>query len=387
MAPFVLTKTPMRMVFAGILFMHGMLHLMGFAKAYGWAELPQLTQPISRAFGLLWLVAALATLVSAALVVFAPQVFFVAGIVAIVLSQAAIVSSWQDAKYGTLANVVVLLAVALGFATYGPGSLWSGYHEAVKTTEARAKIEGAANGGVITEADLFALPSSVQRYLRVTGTVGKARVRTFEAVWRGRIRGGTSEPWMPFVAEQVNTTGPRSSRMFFMSGTMKHLPVSVFHRFIGEDATFRVRLLSAFTVVDAKGPEMNHSETVTLFNDACLLAPSALLDPQVLWEPETEARRARAHYTRGAETITADLSFDEAGDLVDFVSDDRSAASADGRIFTRTRWSTPVSEPRTFEGRRVPTHGEARWEAPDAAFTYIEMDLESVVFDRDVPSN
>lgn len=383
MAPFVLTKTAMRMVFAGVLLMHGALHLMGFAKAYGWAELPQLTQPISRAFGLLWLAAALTMLLSAALVLFLPEAFFVVGGVALVLSQVAIVSSWQDAKYGTLANVLVLCAVALGFATYGPGSLWSGYHEAVKATEATAKVEGAANASLVTEADLIGLPPSVQRYLRVTGTVGKPRVHTFEAVWHGRIRGGTSEPWMPFVAEQVNTTGASSSRLFFLSGTMKRLPVSVFHRFVGEEATFRVRLLSAFTIVDAKGPEMNRSETVTLFNDACLLAPSTLLDPQVRWEPETEARRARAHYTRGVEIVTADLSFDEAGDLVDFVSDDRSAASADGRTFTRMRWSTPVRDFRSFEGRRVPTHGEARWEAPDAAFAYLEIGLVSIAFDRD----
>ncbi len=375
----------MQRVLAGVLTLHGALHLMGFAKAFGWAELPQLTQPISRAFGVLWLLAALATFAAAALLVWAPHLFFVAGSVALVLSQVAIVSSWQDAKYGTIANVVMLLAVALGAATYGPGSLWSEYHEAV-----RDSVRPAAEAPIVHEQDLARLPGPVQRYLRVTGTVGKPEVRTFEARWRGRIRGSASEAWMPFVAEQVNTTGGSATRLFFMSATMKHLPVSIFHRFIEGNATFRVRLLSAFTMVDAAGPEMNRSETVTLFNDACLLAPSTLLDPSVTWEPELDPRRVRAHYTRGSETVAAELRFDEQGYLIDFVSDDRFAASPDGRSFTHMRWSTPVRDYRDVEGRRVPSHGEARWEALDdasrqaneAAFTYLELDLDTIGFDR-----
>lgn len=151
-----------------------------------------------------------------------------------------------------------------------------------------------------------------------------------------------------------------------------------------------MRLLSAFTLIDAAGPEMNRSETVTIFNDACLLAPSTLLDPSVTWEPALDERRVRAHYTRGMQTVTAELRFDERGYLEDFVSDDRSAASSDGRSFERMRWSTPVRDHREVEGRQVPTHGEARWQSLDdtprqtneAAFTYLELDLDTIAFDR-----
>lgn len=43
----------------------------------------------------------------------------------------------------------------------------------------------------------------------------------------------------------------------------------------------------------------------------------------------------RATYSNADHAVTATLVFDEAGDLVDFVSDDRSMASSDGRTFTR----------------------------------------------------
>lgn len=41
---------------------------------------------------------------------------------AVVLSQAVILSSWSDAKAGTIANAVLLAAVAYGYASQGPNS-------------------------------------------------------------------------------------------------------------------------------------------------------------------------------------------------------------------------------------------------------------------------
>ena len=37
----------------------------------------------------------------------------------------------------------------------------------------------------------------------------------------------------------------------------------------------RVRLLSLIPMVDASGPDLRRKETVTVFNDLCLLAPGA----------------------------------------------------------------------------------------------------------------
>jgi hypothetical protein len=60
---------------------------------------------------------------------------------------------------------------------------------------------------------------------------------------------------------------------------------------------------------------------------------------------------------------------------VDFVSDDRLAASADGSEFTRQRWSTPVGEYRRIGALRVMSRGEGRWHPPEGEFAYIELEL------------
>ena len=56
----------MRWIVGVLLAVHGLFHLMGFVKAFGYAKLPQLTQPISREMGLLWLAAGLLVVASAA---------------------------------------------------------------------------------------------------------------------------------------------------------------------------------------------------------------------------------------------------------------------------------------------------------------------------------
>jgi hypothetical protein len=100
-----------------LLVLHGLIHLMGFVKAFGLAELPQLTQPIPKAMGVLWLVAAAAFIATAAMLVGAARLWWAGAMLAVALSQIAIAASWRDAKFGTLANVIVLTAVAYGFAS------------------------------------------------------------------------------------------------------------------------------------------------------------------------------------------------------------------------------------------------------------------------------
>ena len=118
--------------FAILLVVHGLIHLLGTAKAFGWADLPQLTQPISVTFGALWLLAALLFLTTAVSLFVWPRVWWAVGVCAVVVSMLVIVPSWTDAKFGALANAVVLVGVAFGFLSQGPYSLRAEYERDVE---------------------------------------------------------------------------------------------------------------------------------------------------------------------------------------------------------------------------------------------------------------
>jgi len=358
----------MRWLFVGLIVVHGLIHVMGFAKAFGFAELPQLTQPISRSMGVLWLFSAIGLLATAVLFVKAPRVWWAVGFVAVVASQIVIASAWGDAKLGTIGNALVLVGVVYGFASQGPLSLRAEYRR-----EVRDRLAQLGSLPLVTEEDLAPLPEAVQRYVRLSGAVGRPKAHHVMAVWRGRIRAGPGDPWMSFAAEQVNFLD-EPARFFLMDARKGGLPVDVFHAFADHDATMRVRLLSVVPLVTAAGPELRRAETVTVFNDLCILAPGALVDPAIRWEP-LEAHTARGYYTVGSNTISAVLSFNEAGELVDFVSDDRLAASPDGKQFALQRWSTPLSAYQRFEDRRVATRGEGRWHPSEGEFVYLELEL------------
>ena len=238
-----------------------------------------------------------------------------------------------------------------------------------------------ATGPVLTEADLEPLPEPVRRYIRLAGAIDRPGARHFRAVWQGRIRATADEPWMPFTAEQHNFPG-EPARFFHMKARRSGLPVAVYHAFSNGSASMRVRLLGLFALVDRRGPDLDRAEAVTLLNDLCVMAPGALCDAAIEWDP-VDDRSARARYTVGPNTVSATLHFDEAGELRDFVSDDRLIASPDGRELTPCRWSTPLADYREFGPHRAAARGEGRWHPPEGEFVYLELDLLELDHDGD----
>jgi hypothetical protein len=375
-------RSALRLGFALVVLIHGALHLMGTAKGFGWAEVDALDEPIGTVSGVGWLSAAALVIAAGVLVLARVHWAWIVLGAAAVASEAAIITSWSDAWAGTAANVLVLIGAVHGFVAHGPRSLRTQYR---RLAAAATSTGPTSPTEPVTEADLERLPSPLAAYLRASGVVGKPRVTSFRATIHGRIRGGPDEPWMRFTGEQVNTFGEQPERLFLIDATRRGLPIDVLHAFT-DHATMRARLCSAVPIVDGAGPELDRAETVTLFNDMCLLAPAALLDADVTWE-EIEDRRVRGTFRRGSEQITADLVFDYDHALVDFESGDRLRSSADGRTFTPTRWSTPVQEYADFGGRRVVARGDAVWhpKPPEGQFAYLELVVDTIAYDHDRP--
>lgn len=358
--------------FATLLVIHGSIHVLGAAKAFGWAELSQLTQPISPALGALWVVSTLLFLAAAVSLFTWPRGWWAIGAIAVVISMIVIVPSWTDAKVGALANAVVLVGIVFGFLSQGPLSLRAEYDRDIES-----HVSAPASPMPLTEADLADLPLPVQWYLRAAGVVGQPRVHNFRVRMHGRIRGDRHARWMPLSAEQYNVVD-RPTRMFYLTGSMFGIPVQGYHRYVGSSASMRVKAAALVPVATAVGREMTQGETVTLFNDMCLMAPATLVDSAIEWDP-IDARTARARFRNAGHTIHAELSFNEAGELTNFISDDRYAVSSDGTMRS-LRWSTPVAAYRQYGPVRLFSRGEGRWQEPDGEYAYIELTIDDVQY-------
>lgn len=386
-------RTRIRWAVGLIVLIHGLIHLMGVVEGFGWADVSQLAEPISTSMGVAWLVAAIVVVAAGVLLVAGVRGWWAAAAVAAVVSQGVIVTSWSDAKAGTAANVLLLIAAAYGFRAHGPTSFRARFRRlADETVGAVQASSGPGAAALVTDDDLEHLPSPVADYVRAVGAVGRPRVIGFHADISGRIRSGADQSWMPWIGQQVNTFGPAPTRVFFMDATMKGLPTDVLHAYVGPTATMQVRLASLVPIVNAHGPEMDQAETVTLLNDLCVLAPAALVDAPIDWTP-IDHHHAQATFTNAGHTVSAVLVFNDDHELIDFVSDDRLASSRDGRSFTRQRWSTPIADYRSFDGRRVGALGAALWHpADEPSFEYLEFHadhisyLESGSVDRSRPT-
>jgi hypothetical protein len=191
----------------------------------------------------------------------------------------------------------------------------------------------------------------------------------------GAMKASHDADWMRIEAAQTSFFDA-PTRLFHLRARRSGLPFEALHVYRAGAASMQVRVLSVFDIVDAKGTEMSRSETVTMLDDMCLLAPSTLLDADLAWST-IDPHTVGVTYRNAGITVSARLFFDASGDLVDFVSDDRSQSS-DGKTFTRLRWSTPIRAYGDFHGLRLPSAADAIWIEPSGAFPYARFVIDAI---------
>ncbi len=359
----------LKTIFIFITLLHALIHLMGFSKAFGYGNITQLTKESSKPVGFLWFLTALLFLICIAIYLLKKDIWIYFALIAVVLSQILILNNWQDAKFGTIANVIILVVTIIGFFQI---KFKNEYKKEVKIG-----LEQSRNlqKSILNEVEIAYLPEPVKKYIRYTGCVGKPKVNNFSINFSGKIRSHEKKEWMELTSEQYNFI-KMPTRLFYLDATMKGLPVAGFHSFKNGVAFMDIRLLSMFKVEYQSGAVMDTSETVTFFNDLCVMAPVALIDKRIKWL-EVENNKAKASFTNNGITISAWLYFNEKGELVNFVSEDRSALGENGEMI-KLKWSTPLRDYKDINGYRLASYAEAIYTYPDGDFTYATFTLKDI---------
>jgi hypothetical protein len=245
--------------------------------------------------------------------------------------------------------------------------------------ERRLSLPSGKDTGILTDKDIAHLPSLVQKYIQRSGAIGKPRIMSVHTVFAATLYSARGKPGMADPAHQIDIVDPLR-RLFFMQTHINGLPVAVLHDYNGDKATMQVRVARLFDVVNLSGSELSKGETVTVLNDLAVYAPSALARPQFTWK-EIDDTQADVSFQNGAYTVSATLTFNRAGDLIDFMSKDRGELQSDGtlKIFP---WSTPLSHYQEFDGRRAPTKGKAVYHREDGPFTYGKFSVTDLKFNE-----
>jgi len=254
---------------------------------------------------------------------------------------------------------------------YGTWSYYAKYKNDVKT---RLQQKEYFQNSELTETDIQHLPELVKKYLRFTGSIGKPKVNNFKIEFIGKIRKDEQSEWMPFTCEQYNFM-ETPTRLFFMKAAMKGLPIGGYHCFKDGVAFMDIRLFSLFKVQYQDGAEMNLSETVTFFNDMCVVAPPTLIDKRIKWL-EVGSNKVKASFTNNNMTVSAWLYFNDKGELINFISDDRYAGDT-GKQFP---WATPLKDYQEINGYKLMRNAEVIYSYPDRDLVYGTFKLISLQY-------
>jgi len=344
---------------------------MGFAKAFNYGNITQLTRTISKPTGIIWLLAASVCILAALQFLLNKELWWLTAAAALLVSQYLVFTSWHDARFGSIMNFILLIAVIVGYCTW---NFSSSFQKEVKAALAQTAVSSA---DLLTEVDIQQLPEPVKKYIRYTGMIGKPKLKNFRIEFEGGIRKDEQVAWMPFTSKQYNFIDA-SARLFFMEATMKHLPVAGFHSFKNGEAFMDIRLFSLFKVQYQSGKEMGIAETVTFFNDICCMAPAALIDKRIQWLQDS-SNTVKAVFTNNNISITARLFFNDRGELVNFISDDRYAVS-ENNISRQIRWSTPLKDYKMINGFKLAGYAETIYNYPEGDFCYGNFKLISIKY-------
>ena len=360
----------MRVLFFIITLIHALIHLLGFIKGFDIKHIKELTLPVSKTGGTFWLASAIVLLLFASLFLLDSKHVWSVGIAAALFSQILVFIYWKDARFGTIPNVLILAVCITGL---GAQLMHSAFTDKVKRD---FRENNSALSSVLTEDRIKHLPLPVQKYLHYTKSVGQPLVKNMMAEISGGMRSGPEDGFMPMHSVQYNFF-QKPSRYFYMTAKKAGIPATGLHIYQNATATFEVKLANWINVVDAKGEKMDQAETVTILNDMCFMAPATLIDERISWE-SIDPLTVKATFTNGHISITATLYFNEKGELVNFISNDR--YHTNGKTYLSYPWETPVENYRDMNGYRLPGKAKLIYRKPEGAFVYGELEITKVSY-------
>ena len=360
----------MKIAFVILITLHALIHFLGFSKAFNLAELGQMHQAVSKLSGLLWLLAGVMILISMLLLVFSSPYWWWVAIPALFISQALIFQSWSDAKFGSIANVILLFPIVMAMFQSLPSSYTNLYKK-----ELGKYFSPAQSVELLNEKDMEHLPVPVRNYLRFVGAVGKPKVQNFRVVMEGEMKLGPDRSWSRIQSEQFNFL-ESPARIFYIQSQLFGLPFEGLHLFQEGEATMQIKAASMVELVNARGQKMDQSETVTFFNDMCLFAPATLINKNIRWKSLSEYK-VLAGFNLNNHFIEAELHFNKQGQMINFISNDR-FSSADGKVYESFPWETPIKNYIFKDERNIPEYAEAIWKKPSENYVYAKFKVKQI---------
>ena len=359
----------MKYIFSFVLVIHACIHLMGFAKAFYVTDVKQQVLGISKPIGLLWLIAFVLFTVSLVLYITNKKWFYIA-FLAIILSQILIIMAWQDAKFGTVANIIILL---VSLSALGNHQFQNMVNNEIVHLLGKNKIQDSK---IITENDLETLPQIVGKWLKISGVLGREKTETVYLEQKGLMRKSPNGKWMSFEAKQYFNINTAS---FVWSVNVNAIPMI---NMVGRDklidgkGEMLIKLKGLIPVVNEKeNLKINSGAMIRFLSEMCWF-PSAAVSDYVSWQ-ELDNNRAKATLTWNNESVSGVFSFTEEGNLLSFEADRYYGGGVDAK---EENWFVQIEDYKTFHGIKIPNKSKVIWKFETGDFYWLNVEIIDIKF-------
>lgn len=228
------------------------------------------------------------------------------------------------------------------------------------------------------QMDLSHLPSPVRRYLKYSGADQVEGVSRIEIHQSGSFRTWPQEEWFPLTASQFFTINPPTLHWYGEIKTMGGaIAIVARDRFKNGHGNMLIKLYSAKTLADAKGPEIDQGSLLRYMAEM-MWFPMAMADPRLQWSDVTE-NSARVTMNVGEVSATGVFTFAGDGSLEKFEAE-RYFDDGSGKDVRPLPWGGKVMEYGERDGLKIPVHALVYWIVDGQEFAYGDLTIDTIEY-------
>ena len=331
-------------------------------------EIKELTLPISKLAGALWLLAGVLIIFYGFMQFKSSKYAWTIGILAIVLSQILLIIFWKDAKFGTIPNIIILVVTIMGYGNYR-------FNQVVKQEREVLFIQnGDITEKLVSKDDIQHLPKAVKNWVQSSGIIGKPFVHVGKIEQRAWMKlKPEQEKW--FSAEAVQYTYTQSPSFIWSV----HVKMNDLIYFQGRDIFTKgkgqmlIKLNSLFSIVNEAGTRIDEG-TMQRFLGELVWFPTLAISPYITWKEIDEFTcEATMEYLGGKASGT--FQFNADGDFIQYSTMRYLGNDKDEE---RKEWVLSVEEYRSFEGVRIPSKMRATWILDEGPWTWLKLEIKTL---------
>jgi len=358
--------------FALFIIIHGIIHFMGFPKAFDFGPLEQSKKATIRPVGFFWLATCLLYLVAGTLLLMKKDAWSIIAIVAAIMSQALTIINWKATKFASIINLIILLVAIPSYANTRFNKM--------TTAESRtilARVAGE-NTVLVTKEMLASLPPVVQKWLVHSGVVGREKANTVRLKQKGELRTSSTGKWMPFEATQYFTVDEPA---FVWTTKVKVLPsvnLTGRDKFENGYGQMTIKLLSLVNIAEAAGDEKTNASTMLRYLAEISWFPSAAISEYIKWEP-IDAVSAKAIMSFRGIVVAGVFTFTKDGDMASFSAD---RYYGTGNAATLEKWLVQAETWKEFHGIRIANKNKVTWRLKTGDFNWANIEVTDLEFNR-----